>query len=63
MNAQAARYINRIKNPHKRDYALAYYEWMRQGETGPEPPRGNLGALAAQDAKMSLQIIKVEVDA
>jgi hypothetical protein len=42
------RTINRMRNPHKRAYALAYLAWLRSGETDDPPARpAQLGIYAA----------------
>src|SRR3990167_5497614 len=39
LRSQVAAYIAKIKQPHKRDYALAYAEYREQGSTGEDPQR------------------------
>lgn len=48
-------YIAKIKNTNKKAYALAYYDWLCNGETGAEPEHTGIGAMAAQDVRMRLR--------
>lgn len=50
----AERYIRSLRNKHKRDYALAYAEFLREGATGEPPLRGPLSYMAAQGVRLTL---------
>jgi hypothetical protein len=48
------RYIRSLRNKHKRDYALAYVEFLREGETGEPPISAPLSYMAAQGVRLTL---------
>jgi len=54
---KASKYIERIRNKAKREYAHAYYQYLREPEhlrarNGPD--YGELSYMAAQDVRMNL---------
>jgi hypothetical protein len=51
------RYIRSLRNPHKRDYAIAYAEYLSEGATGEPPLRGSLSYIAAQAVRLELESI------
>jgi hypothetical protein len=52
-------YIRQIRNPLKREYAIAYLTWLMNGQKGPEPePDLNLSYMAAQAVRLELQRAK-----
>jgi hypothetical protein len=51
----AETYIRKIRNSAKREYALAYWRWMKVRGDGPEPVRpSKLGGMGAQAVRISL---------
>lgn len=58
--SQVSKYINAIKNPHKKDYAQAYSKWMAAGEpAGQEPAEPKeLGYMARQAVRLHLGNLK-----
>jgi hypothetical protein len=56
MNAMQNKYLNRIRNNDKQDYALDYLAWVLQ-PVGEPPDRLNYGALSFSAA----QAIRMEV--
>jgi hypothetical protein len=55
---KADNYIKSLKSASKRAYAAAYWQWMKDGETGPEPSRGDLTVMGAQAVRMNLAEFK-----
>jgi hypothetical protein len=52
----AQAFIHRIRNIHKRDYALDYLRWWTEGGREPERPDG-LGYMGAQAVRMQIEAI------
>ena len=48
-----AKYVSRIKNKKKKEYALKYWKWLQKGEKGPEPEY-DLTYMGAQAVRMNL---------
>ena len=59
MTAQQ-KYIKRIRNAAKREYATKYLTWLNSGRLGPEPNRGELGGMAAQAVMLDLLDLQEE---
>lgn len=57
------RYLNLLRNKHKRDYGFAYVNFLRNGATGNEPERGQLSYLGAQAVRMQVDSFKLWEDA
>ena len=55
------KYINRIRNAEKKDYALRFAIWLERSEadreTVPEPQPFHLGVMAAQAVRTNLYLI------
>ena len=48
-------YIERIRNPHKRSYARAYWNWLASDSCEPEPEKpAELSYMAAQSVRVAL---------
>ncbi len=52
---QAEKYIRKIRNPAKRDYAKRRLAWLLSGCNGPVPSRGELGGMAEQAVRWQLR--------
>lgn len=53
-------YINSIRNPAKRAYAIAFAAWVSTGN-GFEPERGDLSVMGAQAVRLNVcEIIKLQ---
>lgn len=52
--AAAHRYARSLRNPAKRRYAYDYIAWLRSGQEGDEPERGELSYIAAQGVRLNL---------
>ena len=51
------KYIRKIKNPSKKQYATEYYNWLKNGKRGEEPDYTDyksLSYMAAQAVRMNL---------
>jgi len=48
------KYIKRIKNKKKKDYAKKYYAWIKNNKKGKEPDVGGLGHMGAQAVRMNI---------
>jgi hypothetical protein len=54
---EAGKYIRRIRNRQKREYARAYLFYVLKGKRGGEPSRGTLSYMGAQAVRMQLDSI------
>ena len=48
-----AKYVSKIRNKKKKEYALKYWKWLQKGEKGPEPEY-DLTYMGAQAVRMNL---------
>jgi len=60
--SQVKKYVNSIRNPHKKAYAQAYAKWMAAGEKTGDEPAGpkELGAMGRQAVRLHLDNLKSE---
>jgi hypothetical protein len=54
---EAQRYINRIRNTGKRDYARDYWSYIRGQRCAPESDTYGVGVMAAQAVRLNLAAI------
>jgi hypothetical protein len=55
-HVEISKYIDRIRNTNKRNYARAYWSWIkRDDQTDPPEPHG-LGTMAAQAVRMNIHV-------
>lgn len=54
MNEALQAYTRSLSNPLKRAYTRVFRAWVMNGEQGPEPDRGELGAMAAQAVRLTI---------
>ena len=50
----AQRYVNKIRNDAKREYAQAYMQWWLAGRIEGEEPQPRCGVMAAQAVAMNI---------
>jgi hypothetical protein len=55
MNKRIQTYINRIRNPHKLEYARVYLAYLRN-PVGESPDYPGLSYMAAQAVRMNLRL-------
>jgi hypothetical protein len=53
-SGEVEKYIRRIKNKGKKEYAQRYYKWKKGKEKGESPDRGSLGTMGAQAVRMQI---------
>ncbi len=54
---KALSYVKNLKNPHKKDYAYSYFQFLMDGGTGNPPENPNIGAMGKQAVRMKLDEI------
>ena len=54
---RALQYIKMLKNPHKKDYAYSYFQFLMDGATGNPPENTNISVMGKQAVRMRLEEI------
>lgn len=57
MTTSVAGYINRIRNPQKREYANEYWDWLLMGRRADMEPEYHVSYMAAQSVRMAIDTI------